>query len=84
MNEWMNEWMNVEKIRKSGHVQCSSLFFFQPWEDLLSHFDSLVKSKLSYCLATLQHIPHIHSALYGNSASLEDQPMSPKGIVWCP
>ena len=37
-----------------------------------SNFDSLVKSALSYYLATLQHIPHIHSALYGNSTSLED------------
>jgi len=43
--------------------------------------DSLVKS--SYCLATLQHIPRIHSAFYGNSASLEDQPTSPKSFVWC-
>ena len=34
-----------------------------------SHFDSLVKSALSYWLATLQHIPHVQSAFYGNSAS---------------
>ena len=34
--------------------------------------------------ATLQHIPHIHSAFYGNSAALEYQPMSPKGFLWCP
>ena len=32
-----------------------------------SNFDSLVKSELSYCLATLQHISRIHSAFYGNS-----------------
>ena len=34
------------------------------------------KSKLSYCPATLQHIPRIHSAFYGNSVSLEDQPVT--------
>ena len=34
--------------------------------------DSLVKSALSYYLATLQHIPRIHSALYGNITLLED------------
>ena len=34
--------------------------------------------------ATLQHIPRIHSAFYGNSAALEDQPTSPKGFLWCP
>ena len=46
-----------------------------------SNFVSLVKSTLSYCLATLQHIPHIHSTFDGNSTSLEDQPTSPKGFV---
>ena len=39
---------------------------------------------LPLCLATLQHIPRIHSAFDGYSASLEDQPTSPKGFVWCP
>ena len=47
-----------------------------------SHFDSLVKSALSYCLATLQHISCVHSAFYSNSALLEDQPTSLKGFVW--
>jgi len=43
-----------------------------------------VKSTLNYCLASLQHIPHVNSTYYGNSTLLEDQPTSPKSFVWCP
>ena len=43
----------------------------------------LVKSALSHCLTTLQHIPRIHSSFYDNSSTLEDYPTSPNEFVWC-
>ena len=44
-----------------------------------------MKSALSYSLATLQLIAHVHSTFYGNSASLEDYVTNAsRTLVWCP
>ena len=67
--------------KKLKETLISYTFLVADYWSSTSNFDSLVKSTLSYCLATLQRIPRIHTAFYGNSASLEDQPTSQKGFV---